>query len=1307
MTLKCGLRRDTHQQWFHCFVQTFALAVLVLLGSVPALGQSGPPDRLPAQAQTEAMTLVPSNAVPSSGTFYSWQGWPPMPADWDPALPVYQIGPGEFLVDDRSSVGFCGPTWQRSGAGSGFSSEASSSEAALTSGSNDTNAAPAWPPTLVPYTGEGIPSPGWFYSIMNCLPPTPWYPLPQLLPLYTDGTGDQCYFYDDSNYDYNDFWEAQAEVANAAAASSYYSGGGGALPDAPAVPPGALWLQPTGLTNAVLSVNLLNATDYVYEVCSTTDLSQTNWSIEREVFPTNQQVMPFTVNQQGRPALFLWARDWTNITSYGNQTKEWWLYKYFGTVNLSDSNLDVNGINTLLYDFTNGINPTNITGLWLQITGITNGIVSLTLNNATDVVYELWSAMSLSNPVPWNIEQEVWPVSNQPLTPFTVEVQDRTNGLFFSARDWTGVTSCGNLVTPEWWLWEYFGTVDVSEMSLDAQGYFTLLYDYQHGRDPNVISFTPQFAATKVSDPNVSATLAIAGGVPSYMAVTVNNTNFAAAAWQPWNSNITVSLGPGNGLYDVWIGLRGLPPDATPTWMETWITLYSAPLTLAVTNVSSNVSQSALQLQGFGQAQLSGVAFDVSNSAGFFPNQAGSITGRYYDTNLLEFTTNYFQSGTIALAPGANTITARAVDFAGDSVTANFTVNYVLDTNPPVLTMTWPPNNMAVSGGNLTIQAQVNDPTTRVTASANGAGAQGIVEQSGAVWLQNVPLVAGTNVVTVTATSAAGNMSTTSLNVVQATVSLTIDPLPTNQLNLPAVTVTGTVGAPSYNVWANGVAASVANDGTWEADNVPVNPSGTAIITAEAGTDLTNILAAQTLDQPQPAVVSLESIFFEYETYSYSHITCGWFAGNTFYAHSNFHLNWNDTSGGLEADSSYGLNGDLQKYSYSDINPLSVAGGLEYWNVPWVYADFHFNEADDSCGIDTYTGPLSARTQVVILPSGQTQAGTTNLYLVSASAMEYSDPDNAIVFEGGDVPLPAAWLTIQGQPLTNNVTTNDDGSIWGMTAVSAAAGTPVDVTPVATQFYSNNVHTFNELATEYILLHQTECTAAGNTDNTRTTIGIGEVVDLSGMPGNTSWSLSGGGSLSTTNGSGTTFTASSSPGPSTVIAQVATTQIQLAFNVIAPSGITVSVKSNADGTTGTNEIGATTIYQLQLNPTSVSFVNIQGRENFPQSAIRYWPNGDTSITLANIEPFGVNGAGCLAIFLDTQIAGMRPINSLYNGTNYTNFSYLTTWADEYQNGSGQWIPFMAMTRTTQYRGSDQACQIILNGVPGTWQGPWP
>ena len=78
--------------------------------------------------------------------------------------------------------------------------------------------------------------------------------------------------------------------------------------------------------------------------------------------------------------------------------------------------------------------PTN--GLWMQLNGITNGIASLSLNNATSMVYEIWSADSLTNALPlWNIEQEVFADTNNTSTAFTVPILDRTNNLFFFARD--------------------------------------------------------------------------------------------------------------------------------------------------------------------------------------------------------------------------------------------------------------------------------------------------------------------------------------------------------------------------------------------------------------------------------------------------------------------------------------------------------------------------------------------------------------------------------------------------------------------------------------------------------------------------------------------------------------------------------------------------------------------------------------------------------------------------------------------------------------------------------------------------------
>jgi hypothetical protein len=115
-----------------------------------------------------------------------------------------------------------------------------------------------------------------------------------------------------------------------------------------------------GVTNGLAYVNLhcVPTLDFVYEIFSQTNLPASSWNIETEVFPpdTNQNVTAFTVPGWGRTNLFLWARDWTGVTSGGNQTPEWWFWKYFGTVNLSDANLDSQG-NTLLSDYTNGFDP--------------------------------------------------------------------------------------------------------------------------------------------------------------------------------------------------------------------------------------------------------------------------------------------------------------------------------------------------------------------------------------------------------------------------------------------------------------------------------------------------------------------------------------------------------------------------------------------------------------------------------------------------------------------------------------------------------------------------------------------------------------------------------------------------------------------------------------------------------------------------------------------------------------------------------------------------------------------------------------
>jgi fibronectin type 3 domain-containing protein len=105
-----------------------------------------------------------------------------------------------------------------------------------------------------------------------------------------------------------------------------------------------------------------------------------------------------------------------------------------------------------------GQTPDYGTNLWLQISSVTNGKVSLILYHPaytqTGEVYGVWSKTDLTIPE-WNIETDVWAVVNQNWTPFSVSMLDRTN-LFIQARDWTGVDENSNGI-PDWWEYEHPG----------------------------------------------------------------------------------------------------------------------------------------------------------------------------------------------------------------------------------------------------------------------------------------------------------------------------------------------------------------------------------------------------------------------------------------------------------------------------------------------------------------------------------------------------------------------------------------------------------------------------------------------------------------------------------------------------------------------------------------------------------------------------------------------------------------------------------------------------------------------------------
>ncbi len=947
--------------------------------------------------------------------------------------------------------------------------------------------------------------------------------------------------------------------------------------------------------------------------------------------------------------------------------------------------------------------PTN--GLFLTITGLTNGVLSLTLNDATDMVYEIFSSLSLTNPV-WQIEQAVFPDTNQNPTPFTVDMQDRTNALFLFARDWNGVISDGNTTVPEWWLYYYLGTVDLSETNLDLSGSGnTLLWDYQNGLDPNVIFFALNVTNQDFNGP-APIQVTVSGGVPSYMAVLVDNAGFSSANWKPYNSNLVVNLGSVEGWHTVWVGLRGLPPIAQQTWDQIQLKLVLTPPVLIVTNpIPGIVTQPFIQLQGYALLNLASISYDLLNSNTFVTNQQAFVTTRQFDTNNFEYTTNGFACFNIPLAIGTNTVTLHATDMAGNVTITNLV--YILDptanTNPPVISLSWPQNNTCISGTNFPVRGVVNDPFATVTAQIVNAGGTngitGLVEQNGSFWIENMPLGSGTNYLTITATNTAGYGSATNIAVIQSSVTLTISSVTFNDPVSPTATVTGSLVGSNGIVLVNGIQASNNGNNTWTAYYVPAGDSGTAAFSADATANgVPDAMDAQFAEDvvrgPEVALVDYRynilmqvwwagtpqteivtwTMNWDYGSpgnYLYGNCyTPGWYFGPTY---DYYQINWDATGSGPSLYGETSTCGEIGSgtvgVASATLPPYGEKGALEQ------------NQADQS---GQSHQQYQYHSSYVLRTGGQAGSTQQNLWCINVSL-----PYDSLL-----APIPPSEITVAGQTLDSNFNAY----------LLLPNNSEVNITPTAPLC----LYTFLVSATEYTLLHTTECTATGNPDNTRTTIGIDERVDLSGMPANTAWSVSGGGSLSTNNGSGTTFTASSSPGGSTVFAQVATAQpLSVPLNVIAPSGVAGQVRTNNGvGTNGppNKQIGASTTFTAIILPTTVSFLNITNYEVVNPFTVT-WPDN----TVTNITPRvgGLNDlGGCGDALIDTITDGPFPTNCLFNGTNYQDFSYTMTYEYRYENADDYLIKWATLTVVTAYKGSTLQCSETWQGISGSWQGPW-
>ena len=419
---------------------------------------------------------------------------------------------------------------------------------------------------------------------------------------------------------------------------------------------------------------------------------------------------------------------------------------------------------------------------------------------------------------------------------------NQAGGAFDELQTFDYVLDANQIVTcsseiPNWWAIKYFGRTGLDPTAILSGDGHNLLYDYNHGMDPNAINFSLSITNRYINTSTVPLQINNLTGMPLLMAVVAlkttnfivtptlpfdSNSNLADAVWTPYNPNIILSLNSGDGNYIAWVGVRNPDPEGHPTWESEKFTLSTMPPLLTIINPTNSVtSKPVIQLQGCANEFLSGLTYDVSNASGIWTNQTGYTTGQFYDTNLTDFSTNWFQCYNItATTNGVNIITLHATDLAGNMATTNFsfTLDASADTNLPVLAILWPQDGASVSGTSFTLQALVDDPMDTITASIVDAGGntnsvQGLVEQNGLAWVQNLSLADGVNTLTVIATDAVGNTLTTNLTLFKSDVIVTMNPLVGNQLNQSSVSVSGTVNNPSYAITVNGMAATVNPDG--------------------------------------------------------------------------------------------------------------------------------------------------------------------------------------------------------------------------------------------------------------------------------------------------------------------------------------------------------------------------------------------------------------------------------------------------------------------------------------------------------------
>ena len=258
------------------------------------------------------------------------------------------------------------------------------------------------------------------------------------------------------------------------------------------------------------------------------------------------------------------------------------------------------------------------------------------------------------------------------------------------------------------------------------------------------------------------------------------------------------------------------------------------PPTLSITSPQNNsvTTGTAISMQG-----------TASDNEGISQVLVNNTQANYFPAD------NTWNLENFPLNLGANQITVKAIDNAGNQTTQSITITRqppVVDTTPPVLIISSPADNSTTQAQTITVSGSAADaePNASGLASVTVNGENVNLSVNGNWTISDVALNTGSNTITARAADNAGNISTQVITVIREESDTTppsleiTSPDNNSETTNSTISVSGTVSDTGSNpsgvasVTVNGQSAAI-NGNSWTIENIALT-TGANVITANA-----------------------------------------------------------------------------------------------------------------------------------------------------------------------------------------------------------------------------------------------------------------------------------------------------------------------------------------------------------------------------------------------------------------------------------------------------------------------------------------